>query len=144
MSLGEECGLRPLVAQVHLSLGKLLRQADDRARAADHLRRALTSLRSMDMRFWLEQASDEIAALGRFFVVARDQGDLHAYMQERFARDERIQVVMDRRRTERRQRDAGPPDQKERRTERRRRLAIEEELVSHGLVIVPEPEPAGA
>jgi class 3 adenylate cyclase/tetratricopeptide (TPR) repeat protein len=53
MSLAEGLGMRPLVAQCHLSLGRLHRQAA-------HLKQAVEHFRAMDMPFWLQQAELEL------------------------------------------------------------------------------------
>jgi class 3 adenylate cyclase/tetratricopeptide (TPR) repeat protein len=57
LSLGNELGMRPLVAHCHLGLGTLSRRAGKRQQAQEHLRTATTMYREMDMRFWLEQAA---------------------------------------------------------------------------------------
>ncbi len=53
----------PLVAHCHLGLGKLSRRTGKRDAAQEHLATATTMYREMDMRFWLEQAAAETAAL---------------------------------------------------------------------------------
>jgi len=61
--VAETLGRRPLVADCHLGLGKLDRRIGERKHALEHLTTATTMYREMDMRFWLEQAEAEIAAL---------------------------------------------------------------------------------
>jgi len=62
MALASELGMRPVVADCHLGLGKLYgRAAKERRDAREHLTTAATMYREMDMRFWLDQAE---AALG--------------------------------------------------------------------------------
>ena len=56
MALAKELGMRPLLAQCHLGLGKLYRRAGDRAKAEEHLTAARDMYREMDMGFWLEKA----------------------------------------------------------------------------------------
>jgi tetratricopeptide (TPR) repeat protein len=56
LALAEPRGMRPLVARCHLGLGALYRRTGQRDRASEHLERAATMFRDMDMRFWLEQA----------------------------------------------------------------------------------------
>ncbi|MFQ5830018.1 MAG: tetratricopeptide repeat protein, partial [Candidatus Methylomirabilia bacterium] len=64
MVVAEELGMRPLLARCHLGLGKLYRRTGDRPKAQEYLTTAITMLREMDMRFWLEQAEAELKALG--------------------------------------------------------------------------------
>jgi sugar phosphate isomerase/epimerase len=56
MSLAEELDMRPLVAQCHLGLGKLHRQAT-------HLKQAAEQFRDMDMPFWLQQVEVQLKEL---------------------------------------------------------------------------------
>src|SRR5262245_1330357 len=58
-----ELHMRPLVAHCHLGLGKLYRHTGQRDQAQEHLTTATTMYREMDMRFWLEQAEAELAAM---------------------------------------------------------------------------------
>jgi tetratricopeptide (TPR) repeat protein len=62
LALAEPRGMRPLVAHCHLGLGKLYRRTGQREEAQDHLTKATTMYREMDMRFWLEQAQAEMEA----------------------------------------------------------------------------------
>ena len=55
--------MRPLVAECHLGLAKLSRLTGNRHQAEEHLATATTMFREMDMRFWLEKAVAELAAL---------------------------------------------------------------------------------
>ena len=63
LALAEELGMRPLAAHCHLGLGKLYRRTGNRLQAAEHLTRALTMYREMDIRFWPEQAEAEMRGL---------------------------------------------------------------------------------
>ena len=63
MVLGSEIGLRPLIAHCHLGLGKVSRRTGKREEAREHLTTAMTLYHEMGMRFWLEQAEAERAAL---------------------------------------------------------------------------------
>ncbi len=63
MALAEELGMRPLLAHCHLGLGRLYRRTGRREQAQEHLATATTMYREMDMRFWLEKAEAERAAL---------------------------------------------------------------------------------
>jgi tetratricopeptide (TPR) repeat protein len=53
-------GMRPLVAQCRLSLGRLHRRSGDHQRARDQLAGAALMFREMDTRFWLEQAEADL------------------------------------------------------------------------------------
>jgi tetratricopeptide (TPR) repeat protein len=64
LALAEPRGMRPLAAHCHLGLGKLSRRTGKREEACDHLTTATTMYREMDMRFWLDEAEAELAALG--------------------------------------------------------------------------------
>ena len=57
LALANELGMRPLVAQCHLGLGRLHRQAT-------HLKQAAEQFREMDMPFWLQQAEARLEELG--------------------------------------------------------------------------------
>jgi tetratricopeptide (TPR) repeat protein len=63
LALAEPPGMRPLVAQCHLGLGKLYRRVGERERAREHLATATSMYRAMDMPYWLEQAQAEVAEL---------------------------------------------------------------------------------
>jgi class 3 adenylate cyclase/tetratricopeptide (TPR) repeat protein len=60
LALAEVLSMRPLIAHCHLGLGKLYRRTGKGEQARDHLTTATTMYREMDMRFWLEQAEQEI------------------------------------------------------------------------------------
>jgi hypothetical protein len=49
-------GMRPLIANCHLGLGKLYRRTGKREQAQEHLTIATTMYREMGMTNWLEQA----------------------------------------------------------------------------------------
>jgi len=55
--------MRPLLAHCHLGLGKLYRRTGKHEQAREHLAIATTMFREMEMRFWLEQAEAELAAV---------------------------------------------------------------------------------
>ena len=61
--LATELGMRPLVAQCHLGLGRLYRRTGGRARGDEHLTTAATMYREMMMAFWLAQAERETKEL---------------------------------------------------------------------------------
>jgi tetratricopeptide (TPR) repeat protein len=64
IELAGQLEMRPLIAHCYLGLGKLYRRTDRRPEAQANLTTATTMYREMDMRFWLEQAEAERAALG--------------------------------------------------------------------------------
>ncbi len=64
LALAEELGMRPLVAQCHLGLGKLYRRIDNLEQAKRHLTTATSMMREMKMGLWLEQAEAELKGLG--------------------------------------------------------------------------------
>jgi tetratricopeptide (TPR) repeat protein len=63
LALAEELGMRPLVAQCHLGLGRLCGQTGKRQEAVQHLNKAAGLFREMDMRFWLQQAEAQLEKL---------------------------------------------------------------------------------
>jgi class 3 adenylate cyclase/tetratricopeptide (TPR) repeat protein len=63
ITLASVLGMRPLLAHCHVSLGKLMRQAGKPEQALEHLTKATTMWREMDMRFWLEKAEAEMRVL---------------------------------------------------------------------------------
>ena len=62
LALAGELGMRPLIAQCHLDLGKLCRRTDRAGDAQEHLTIAATMFRDMGMTCWLEKSE---AAQGR-------------------------------------------------------------------------------
>jgi class 3 adenylate cyclase/tetratricopeptide (TPR) repeat protein len=60
LALAGELGMRPLVAHCHFHLGALFRKTDQQEQAREHLTRATTMYREMDMRLWLVQAEAEM------------------------------------------------------------------------------------
>jgi tetratricopeptide (TPR) repeat protein len=63
LALAEPRGMRPLIANCHLGLGKLYRRTGEREHADQHLTTATTMYHEMDMRFWLEKAEAALQAL---------------------------------------------------------------------------------
>ena len=63
LALAAELGMRPLIADCHLGLGKLYWRTGKREEAREHLTTATRMYREMDMRFWLEQAEAELQNL---------------------------------------------------------------------------------
>jgi tetratricopeptide (TPR) repeat protein len=63
MTLADHLGMRPLVANCHLGLGKLCRRTGQREQGRDHLINAATMYRAMGMMYWLEKAHREIEEL---------------------------------------------------------------------------------
>ena len=78
--------------------------------------------------------------MGRtLFIVSRQCRDLYAYLTERFATDDAVEVILDRRVLERR-RSPDSPTLERRRADRRRRPEVEEELQtrSHAILTLPD------
>ncbi len=69
------------------------------------------------------------------FIVARDQPDLWHYLRRDFAATEGVQVLLDRRRGEQRQRNQ-PHEGERRQTDRRRPLSVDNDLRYRSIVIV--------
>jgi len=63
MELAEALGMRPLLAQCHLALGELSRNAGQGQEAQQHLTIGVTMFREMGMQFWLEKADSALGAL---------------------------------------------------------------------------------
>jgi tetratricopeptide (TPR) repeat protein len=62
--LANGLGMRPLVAQCHLGLGKLYRRTGKHEQAREHLTTATTMYRNMGMTYWLGQAETEMRERG--------------------------------------------------------------------------------
>jgi predicted ATPase/class 3 adenylate cyclase len=139
LSLADELGMRPLVARNHLGLGRLYRQAGDRDRALEHLATSSTMLSQLDMRFWLKRAAEELVALGRLIIVARDNVQLYESLKQEFS-GEPVTVILDRRRGERRETDL-PHTEEHREYDRRVRAAVDQALQTRGVVVIAEPGP---
>jgi hypothetical protein len=79
------------------------------------------------------------------FIVARDELDLYAYLKEQFGPDSEVDVILDRRRAERRAGSRAVPNDRRRR-DRRTRADVQAELrlQSHVFVTVAEEEAEAA
>ncbi len=73
------------------------------------------------------------------FIVARNQPDLWHYLRRDFAGDEEVQVVLDRRRGERRQR-VLPHEPERRQADRRRYPNTDSDLRYRSFVIIHEQQ----
>jgi len=135
--LAEQLGMRPLVARVHLGLGRLYRRSGNRAEAEEHLATALGRLREMDIRFWAARAAEELIGLGHLFIIARYNVELLEYLKHEFA-GEPVTVLFDRRQGERRRQGEGPQGEERRRADRRTHPELEEDLRTRGFVVAPE------
>ena len=62
IALASDMGMRPLLARCHLAAGLMHQLASQRSASIWHLRKAVTLLESMGMRFWLVQAEAAVAA----------------------------------------------------------------------------------
>jgi hypothetical protein len=69
------------------------------------------------------------------FIVARDRADLYRYLSQTFADAENVEVIWDRRESERR-RSANGVVLERRRQDRRQRLSVEEDLRSVGYAFI--------
>jgi class 3 adenylate cyclase/tetratricopeptide (TPR) repeat protein len=63
IAVADELGMRPLIAQCHLGLGRLYRRMDNLEQAKRHLTTATSMMREMQMGLWLEQAEAELKGL---------------------------------------------------------------------------------
>jgi class 3 adenylate cyclase/tetratricopeptide (TPR) repeat protein len=63
MALADELGMRPLVAHCHLGLGKLYLRTGKQQERREHLTRATTMYREMDMTYWMEQSASATTTL---------------------------------------------------------------------------------
>lgn len=72
-------------------------------------------------------------------IVARNQSDLWRYLKDNFAADQKVEVILDRRRAERRQR-IQPQEPERRQGERRRRPSIDNDLSYRFFVIIRRPQ----
>jgi hypothetical protein len=72
------------------------------------------------------------------FIVSQRHHELCAYLKQRFADDETVDVILDRRRAE--HQEVRPCSPQRRRTERRRRLRADTELRvrSHTVITIPQ------
>ena len=68
-------------------------------------------------------------------IVARNQPDLWRYLKANFVGDEKVEVILDRRLGERRQR-AHPHELERRKGERRRQPSLDKDLTYRSFVIV--------
>lgn len=78
--------------------------------------------------------------MGRnLFIVSRRHPDLYEYLRERFASDSSVEVILDRRISQRRA-SQGRQAVERRRAERRRRPEVEIELQtrSHAIITIPD------
>jgi predicted ATPase/class 3 adenylate cyclase len=147
-ALAEELGMRPLLGRILLSLGEVYRLGGAHGKAEAHIFRAISLFREMDMRHWLEEAATQLKALGHLLVIAHYNLGLFDFLKSRFAEDQDVTVVLDRRKGERR-RVGGATASERRGTERRRSAAVTDgALRLQGFVVIPEEDrgapPAGA
>jgi tetratricopeptide (TPR) repeat protein len=59
-ALADELGMRPLIAQCHLDLGRLFHRTDRMVEAQEHLTTAAAMFRHMGMTGWLEKSEPEL------------------------------------------------------------------------------------
>jgi tetratricopeptide (TPR) repeat protein len=140
LGLATELGMRPLLAQSHLGLGRLYQRTRRRGGAETHLSTALALFCDLDMRFWVERSWAGLKELAQLFIVARDSRPLYEYLQRMFSEEDRELVRLDRRHGERRQ--LVNASRAHRRTTDRRRPPSADDFC-HGLMIVKPPSPEG-
>ena len=63
LDIARELGMRPLTAQCHLGIGRLLHRAGQPDEARGELTEAVRTLGEMDMRFWLKEAEAALRLL---------------------------------------------------------------------------------
>jgi len=73
------------------------------------------------------------------FIVSRDQHDLHDYLTKEFRRDQQIQIILDRRRADRR-RHFEPRTAEQRQAARRRAMGMDEQMRSVGFAVVRQAQ----
>jgi hypothetical protein len=77
------------------------------------------------------------------FLVSRHEPRLYEYLLERFSDDSNVEVILDRRRGERRRRPEGQvPDRRRNDRRGRREVDIELKVRSHVILTLPEDDPA--
>jgi hypothetical protein len=59
INIAAELGMRPLLAQCNVGLGKLYRRSGDLRLAKEHLHKGIAMMREMEMGLWLERAESE-------------------------------------------------------------------------------------
>ena len=72
-------------------------------------------------------------------LVTRNQPDLWHYLKNNLAGDEKVEVILDRRRGERRQR-VQPHEPERRQADRRHHPSVDNDLTYRSLVIVRQPQ----
>jgi hypothetical protein len=72
------------------------------------------------------------------FIVAKQDRPLYEYLTKQFADRTDVEVILDRREAQRRQR-AEPHDPERRRTDRRARSRIDADLEALGVAVLPLP-----
>jgi hypothetical protein len=83
-------------------------------------------------------AGDNTNAMRHLWIVARDRPDVYEYFKTRlFIGRPNVEVILDRREGERRERTASPSP--ERRQGDRRQTSVEDDLASLGIAIVRRP-----
>ena len=57
--MANELGMRPLIAHCHDGLGKLFAKVNRTQEAREHMAKAISMYREMEMNFWLEKAEKQ-------------------------------------------------------------------------------------
>jgi tetratricopeptide (TPR) repeat protein len=96
LAIGDELGLRPLIARTHFDLGRLQRRLGHLEDAEEHVARAVVLFSDMGMRHRLEQSEPELKALGHLVIVDRSNVGLFESLRRQFTGDP--EIILDRRR----------------------------------------------
>jgi tetratricopeptide (TPR) repeat protein len=137
LEIARSLEMRPLLGVCQVELGDVHDRAGREAEAALHRTRGVELLRSLGMRPRLG-AERSASECGQLFVVAEGSRDLQTFLERDFAHADDVDVIVDRRRSNRRRR-AEPHEPDRRRQDRRQNLESAEDLRGAGVVIVPRP-----
>jgi len=136
LELAGELEMRPLVAHCHLALGRLHARERNRPRAEEHLALATELFCEMGMHRWLAESRAALRQLGALFIVSRDHTALAAVLARAFVDDDRVRIILDRRRGIDRRQQTATLARDRRRSDRRRHQDIDARLRDRALVVV--------
>ena len=133
LHMAHELSLRPLAASVHLGLQKLYASGGDDAASERHATLAQTLIRELGLHAWWEVPPDH-RKRDSLFIVARSNAELYEFLAENLAGAPDIEVILDRRRAERRR--SGPTNPEDRRRKERRQTPLVDEDLRNWQVAV--------
>jgi class 3 adenylate cyclase/tetratricopeptide (TPR) repeat protein len=134
LALAGELGMRPVLAEAHLALGRLYRETGRDVEAAEPLAESFLLSRNLGMQAWLASATDEVTAIAHLIVVARSDMTLYEDLRRAFG-GRPVPVILDRREGEGWQ--SGQPSSSPRRLrDRRRQLHVSEMLRARGFAVI--------